>query len=250
MRLGLDWLNNLTPSLNGNSEGYTTLSALLETIGIEKDTQRMSSWGRLQTAIKGAVAAIVADGMAHSGYFENGGGASTLDDVRTGIFKPTIRTDTNITELLAGTLQVPAPNIVNASSQSTTTFRRSLQMAGLAYSASGTGYFLALTVVFVHVLLALFHTAYSLWLRKTSGAWESFCDTFTLALSSKTSELPETWSGITAPECLEKGLLVREVNPSANAIRPNRNKLEVVVNGVPGVISGLPKAKVDTMYSA
>lgn len=247
VRLGLEWLDAITPILDNTRDGYTALSSIIETIDVENNTSRRFGWATAQNVVEAAVAAIVADGMAHSGYFENGGGASTLDEAKTFFQVP--QGDQDMLSLLAGTLEVPAPVSGNSPSVNTTAMRWELLITGLAYSADGVGYFLALTVVFVHVLLAFLHTAYSLWLRRTSGAWESFVDFFALALGSAPSrELAVTSVGITDPACLKKKLLVREIQSNDDESVTAGNRLQIIVSGMEGPTVELQKTQLDTSY--
>lgn len=248
VRLGPQWLDALTPILDNTREGYTTLSSLLEALGVDNNIERGSTrWNSTQTVMEAAIAAIVADGMAHSGYSENGGEAGTLEEA--GALFQVPQGDENMISLLAGTLEVPAPGGGSSSSVNTTVMRWELLITGLAYSANGVGYFLALTVVFVHVLLALLHMAYSLWLRRTSAAWESFCDSFVLALGSAPSrELPATSVGVTDPLCLAKRLMVRETDSNTVQGGAAGKRLQIIVSGVKGAGTKLPKTQVDTRY--
>lgn len=247
VRLGQQWLDALTPTLDNTREGYTTLSSLLEALGIVDNIRRGIGLDSAQKVIEAAIAAIVADGMAHSGYSENGGEAGTLEDAETLFQVP--QGDENMISLLTGTLEVPAPGDGGSSSVNTTAMRWELLITGLAYSANGVGYYLALTVVFVHVLLALLHTAYSLWLRKTSAAWESFCDSFALALGSAPSrELPATSVGVQDPLCLAKRLMVREVESNRDNGGATGKRLQIIISGVNGPGTKLPKTQADTRY--
>lgn len=245
VRLGLQWLDALTPILGNTREGYTTLSSMLEALGVDDNTSLRLGSDSAQQAIEAAIAAIVADGMAHSGYSENGGEAGTLEDAKALFQVP--QGDENMISLLAGTLEVPAPGISGSSSVDSMAMRWDLLMTGLAYSANGVGYYLALTVVFVYVLLALVHTAYSLWLRQTSAAWESFCDFFVLALGSAPSrELPATSVGVTDPLFLAKKLVVRE--SKADNGNTTGTRLQIIVSGANGACTKLPKPQADTRY--
>lgn len=247
VQLGLQWLDTLTPILDNTREGYTTLSSLLEALGVVDNISRGVGLDSAQKVIEAAIAAIVADGMAHSGYSENGGEAGTLADAETLFQVP--QGDENMISLLAGTLKVPAPGSGGSSGVNNTRMRWELLITGLAYSANGVGYFLALTVVFVHMLLALLHTAYSLWLRRTSAAWESFCDSFALALGSAPSrELPLTSVGVTDPLSLAKRLMVREMESNADGGGTTGKRLQIIVSGVNGMDTKLPKTQADTRY--
>ncbi|KAG6361266.1 hypothetical protein INS49_009491 [Diaporthe citri] len=247
VRLGPEWLDALMPILDNTREGYTTFSSMLEALGVDNNASRGLGLGLAQQVIEAAIAAIVADGMAHSGYSENGSEAGTLEDARTLFQVP--QGDENMISLLAGTLEVPAPGSGGSSSVQSTTMRWDLLLTGLAYSANGVGYYLALTVVFVHVLLALVHTAYSLWLRRTSAAWESFCDSFALALGSTPSrELPATSVGVTDPLCLAKRLMVRETDSNGDTGSTTGKRLQIIVRGVNGEATKLPEPQADTRY--
>lgn len=246
VQLGSQWLDTLTLILDNTREGYTTLSSLLEALGVVDNTSRGVGL-YLAQIIEAAIAAIVADGMAHSGYSENGGEAGTLENAQKLFQVP--KGDENMISLLAGTLEVPAPGGGGSSSVNTTAMRWELLITELAYSANGVGYYLALTVVFVHVLLALLHTAYSLWLRKTSAAWESSCDSFALALGSAPSrELPATSVGVKDPLCLAKRLMVREVESNRDNGGATAKRLQIIVSGVNGPGTKLPKTQADTRY--
>lgn len=247
VQLGRDWLEALTPSMNTSREGYTTLSSLLETVGIDNRAGNADSSYAVQTATEAAVVALVVNRMAHSGYVENGGAVGNMDEARS--FFPIPSADRDILDLFAGTLEVPAPGGTSSSDLNSTTMRWSLFISGMVYSANDTGSWLSLTVIFVHALLALLHTAYTLWRRKTSGAWESFCDFFALALgSTSTTEIQTISSGITDPHCLRKGLVVRELQTSANGSAPTNNRLQIIFNGAVGLGSTCTEVQLDKKY--
>lgn len=232
VRLGRDWLNSLTPSFDASREGYTTLSSLLETIGVEKVPEDGRWWDLDRWApVEAAVSTLVANGMAYTGYLENGGSASTLEDVESFLQIPQAEDDLN--HLLFGTLDIPPPVVGNSSISTTTTMRWDLFMAGIAYDANSTGYWFALTVLFVHAIVALSHTLYSLWRQRTSSAWESFCESLTLALNSaRTTELAPSSDRVSSLRRLEKAVFVREVESRADRNSPGMDGLQVVASKV------------------
>jgi hypothetical protein len=58
--------------------------------------------------------------------------------------------------------------------QNSTTLRWSVSVAGYAYEADDSIYYLALLVLFSHTLIALCHMAWTFWTGSSSDAWDTF----------------------------------------------------------------------------
>lgn len=235
IRLGSDWLKSLTPNLEDADTGYTSLSTILQTLGVDNSTGLISQWTDIQVMIEAAVAAIVADGLSYSGYLENQGAFSNVTRIEFGTSTDFLplglkMTSKDLYDLLAGKFDVPAP--VGSSKLNITTMQWNLTISGLAYSANSVAYYLSLTVLFAHAALAIAHTAWLLRLQKISEAWESFIDFFALVMNSApTNELSNTSNGISDPRALKKSVMVREIHPRAAGIgsTTTHSSIQVVV---------------------
>jgi hypothetical protein len=237
VRLGLDWLSTLTPALDIDNSGYTSLSLTLQSLGIDNSTGAVSNWSDIQHVVEATVAATIADGMAHAGYNDNGGNILSPNGTLSMVDVPSSPSDLNA--LLSGDLVLPvlyslALNSTQPSSQhalNTTKLRWDLRITRQGYAANSVAYYLALVVIFAHTLLALCHTAWSLWLRQTSDAWENSSDVLALAINSMPSdELVKTSGGIRNFLNLKKAVRIREINVIKPApVEATYNRIQLVV---------------------
>ncbi|KAK0717844.1 hypothetical protein B0T26DRAFT_647722, partial [Lasiosphaeria miniovina] len=111
-------------------------------------------------------------------------------------------------QLLAGgdALELPPPEIGNF-----TTFLTVISILGLSYQAQNITDYLAISVLLAHIFLALGHTLYLLWHRKSSVAWDSIPEMLVLAHNSRSSgfALKNTSAGIRSIETFRRIGMVR-----------------------------------------
>ena len=176
VQIDTEWLNNLTPPSANTSSGYTSLSALLSDIGIDNSTGLIVEWGDVTPVVESVIAAMVADGMSRQGYGANGGSSTHFSDTLS--LLPWDNSMSSQESLLAGTYSVP-PLAGNG-----TMLQWTIVVGGYAYYADSTAYYLALTVLFLHAILALGHVVYILWTRICCDALDSVTGLIVLAAKS------------------------------------------------------------------
>jgi hypothetical protein len=94
--------------------------------------------------------------------------------------------------------------------QNSTTLRWSVSVAGYAYEADDSIYYLALLVLFSHTLIALCHMAWTFWTGSSSDAWDTFEELMVLSHGSKPSEvLKNTCTGIRSHTTLKRRVRIR-----------------------------------------
>ena len=176
VQIDTDWLNILTPFLDSNSPGWTSLAALLTDIGMDNSTGIIIQWDDVSSVLETIIATLVADGMSRQGYAANGGTSTHFSDALSQI--PWDNSAPSQQSLLAGTYAFPPP------AGPSTPLRWTVVVAGYAYRADSLAYYLALTVLFLHAALALGHMAYVLRTRVCCDAWDSFVGLVVLAAKS------------------------------------------------------------------
>ena len=176
VRVDLDWLNTLTPSINDSTSGWTSLASLLTDVGMDNSTGIVFNWVDVTSTLEGIIATLVADGMSRQGYSENGGSSRHFSDALN--ILPYDGSASAMQRLLAGTRAFPPP------AGRATIMKFSVVVGGYAYRADSIAYYLALTVLFLHAALALCHVAYLLWTRICCDAWDSIVGLIVLAATS------------------------------------------------------------------
>lgn len=176
VKVDLDWLNTLTPSINDSTSGWTSLASLLTDVGMDNSTGIIINWIDVTSTLEGIIATLVADGMSRQGYSENGGSSRHFSDALN--ILPHDASASAMQRLLAGTRVFPTP------AGRATIMKFSVVVGGYAYRADSLAYYLALTVLFLHAALALCHVAYLLWTRICCNAWDSIIGLIVLAATS------------------------------------------------------------------
>ncbi|KAK0645788.1 hypothetical protein B0T16DRAFT_411933 [Cercophora newfieldiana] len=116
-------------------------------------------------------------------------------------------------QLITGGTAIDPP-----SSGEYTTFSMSITINGLSYSIRSVTDCLAIAILSTHILLVIGHSAYLMWRRKSSAAWDSTAEVLALAHNSRPSHraLRNTSAGI---QCLQTygkiaGIRVRPADPA------------------------------------
>jgi hypothetical protein len=201
VRLGLDWLQALTPTL-GNESHWNTLSSLLTSSDIVNATEN-------EAKIAVIVASTIADGMSRIGYQNNGGepGLPYLGITGRPSYKP----------ILDGSYEVPLAPEVTAPGSERQKLRWDIYVTGQGYKLSSTSYGLAAAVLLTHAVIALGHVIWIIWIYtwrtgETSQSWGSLSDLLALAFQSTppTSALENTSAGISKYRTFKERVRVRE----------------------------------------
>ncbi|KAJ5655060.1 hypothetical protein N7490_002063 [Penicillium lividum] len=214
VRLEQSWLDALTPVLDNTTSHWTTLSSVISATGADNSSSLVVAYGDIIGSVEAAIASLVVDGMSRVGYVDNGGQYEHISDSEYLFYIPTDDGGKSLDALLEGTLEIPP----SASDSQSTPLRWDVAITGLAYNGNSASYYLALTVLYIHALLAILHTAYSLWNRMSFSAWESLTDLLVLCLtsSSASAELENTTGGINEHALYKKRTWVRAVKSDTN----------------------------------
>lgn len=221
----MDWLNVLTPALNPNATGYTTLASILESIP-QRDYPLQDEQS-IFIAINAVVASFIADGMSRVGYNENKIAdlnsttiCTTVDappnlgndqgDKQTCFWQASSNTILNLFKdiLNAKAKLTPYPPLApNTGSQ----FKYYVTVTGWGIKATGVAYYLALTVLFVYVAMALGHIIWTACRGRISSTWKSLTDFFVLSQTSPAPVeiLKDTSTGVESHKTLKIQVRVR-----------------------------------------
>ncbi|KAL1860254.1 hypothetical protein Daus18300_009308 [Diaporthe australafricana] len=211
VRLKMDWLNALTPEMANNTN---TLSSLLTLIGADNSTGFIGNWSDPRNVIETIVSAVVADGMSRSGFERNGGSANATS------YPWNLDQDPGAAladSVLDGTYVLPPMYGYDADSADITEMRWSTTVSGIGYRADSAAYYLALVVLFLHLVIALSHIFWVFWRPwrpcETSTAWSSLTDLLVLALGSTppadSAILDNATAGIQRYATLREGVRIR-----------------------------------------
>ncbi|CAD6593282.1 MAG: hypothetical protein ASARMPREDX12_007012 [Alectoria sarmentosa] len=176
VQIDIDWLNTLTPPLDGSTSGWTSLAALLIDMGMDNSTGIITDWFDLSSVLETVIATLVADGKSRQGYAANGGSLTHISDAMN--LLPWDNSAPSQQSLLAGTYVFP-PSVGTA-----TPLHWSVVIGDYAYRADSLAYYLALTVLFAHAALAPGHVIYVLRICVCCDAWDSLISLIVLAANS------------------------------------------------------------------
>ena len=190
-----EWLAALTPQAANVSEGYTTISSTLEAMGVDQ-IYTNEKWDKARVAVESLLAATTADGMSRIGLADNP-------------FDLTLATDSPNQFLDDGIAVVrPTPS---AEDPDFTELHWAITVSGYAFKADQNAHYLALAVLFVHLLVALAHIAYVIITRTAPVAWGTSEELLVLAQSSPPTQmaLQDTCGGIQSTKTFRKLVKVR-----------------------------------------
>ena len=213
VRLGIDWLEMLTPQI-GDTRYWTTLASIIANMRLNNSTELLDSWDGVGLSMATAISTIVVDGMSRSGYLQNGGRANRTDAPWPLKDNPS---EDSFDPLLKGVYVLPVGREDRGNLTDRTEMYWSVMATGLGFRAASFSYYLAISVFFIHASLAIGH---SVWvfrgaLKKDGGndstAWSSLTDLLALALLSTppVSALDNASSGIQRFRTLKEPIRIR-----------------------------------------
>ncbi|MCJ1401737.1 hypothetical protein MMC11_004954 [Xylographa trunciseda] len=226
--LDISWLEALSPALNESANtmsdhslsletlqfpGWTTLSSIFQQAGYDNSTGDVDDWTDLGRFTEMIIALLVADGMSRIGLTQNSGTANQIGDFSDSYFPWLPDLNSRVSALLSGgsAISPPDPNDGPMTSLDWTVF-----VEGYSYAADSSAYYLALTVLFLYMALALTHIGYTLRKRWFSNCWNDVSEMLALGHNSAPSELLEnTSAGIEAHATNRLTLKVRVLETEA-----------------------------------
>ena len=230
VKMTLDWLNNLTPPLDDQNNGYTTMSQIFEATRLD---DAFTDQAPKLPFTESIIATVVADGMSRVGYLDNGGDVTLadfhknyLDDGSGGGMYDFENVDFTDMAYYDGA-RLPLPRGHDTSNSTLVSW--SVSISGYSYKADGVAYWLSLMVLFVHSLIAVAHTAWILSKRVSSGAWHSLVELLVLSQNSEPSrELRNTCSGIEKDKTFKKRAKICVVGVSDTAYSTGREQVQLL----------------------
>ena len=210
--LDLSWLEVLTPPLvtspnntglssavpfpeNLGLPGWTTLSALFQLAGYDGSAGNLEDASDLGKITEEIIALLVADGMSRVGFAQNSGTVDQIGDFDQNYFDWISDWSSMVLALVSNgaAINPPTPEEPTFGLQWTVT------ITGYSYLADSLAYYLALTVLFVYMALALSHIVYTVRKRWYSDIWDTVPEMVALCQTSPPSGLLDnTSSGIRA----------------------------------------------------
>ena len=194
--LDISWLQALTPALNrsANTEstdtlqlpGWTTLSYLFQQAGYDNSTGDVNHFSDLGQFTEMILALLVADGMSRIGLTQNSGTVNQIGAFGTNYIPWLPDWNSVVSALLSGGSAISPPDPMDGP---TTSLDWTVFIDGYSYSADSNAYYLALTVVFLYMALALTHILYTLCKRWFSDCWDEMPEMLALSHNSAPSEL-------------------------------------------------------------
>jgi len=224
INLSTSWLAQLTPTLPDTQMNLTTLETMLHRSafinGIFASTRDATSEWNLQKQgssnrtlfLEWVTSLVVADGISrHSTERELNLAENQIDwDLLNYRRRPGYERQL----LQKGQALFPP------SSGKYSSFYMSITINGLSYRAQSVTDYLAITVLLTHMLLAVGHSVYLIWRRKSSAAWDSTAEILVLAHNSRPSNhaLRHTSAGIQCLQTYGKIAVIRAASDPADGV--------------------------------
>jgi hypothetical protein len=221
--LTADWLDVLTPALVANTTDYTTLAYVLE--ALRQRDYAFPDERSLFLAINIIVASFVVDGMSRVGYTESNVSELNQSTVcldsppdlgnsqgvqQTCLWEFSSDTSRNLWEdLLNGKAKLtPLPQLAPKAG---TMFKYSVTLGGWGIKSNGLAYYLALSVLFLYVAIAIGHIIWTASHGHISSNWKSLTDLLVLSQASPAPVdiLRNTSSGVESHDTLKVPVRIR-----------------------------------------
>ncbi|TVY76140.1 hypothetical protein LSUE1_G008647 [Lachnellula suecica] len=189
------WLDMLTPPTPQQGPGYytwnpSTIESILMNAGFtnndkfDNNSTLMSDWvnsnnNSLSRArfLETIICSVFEDGLSRAGSYRVFNTSGSASDWSLASYNRTSNFDQNI---IRGQDALVQPDVA---SQNFTKLDVKMRITGYAYQASLAQY-LAMSVLLGHLVLALGHTIWVIWRRKTSDSWDSISKIIALAQNS------------------------------------------------------------------
>lgn len=186
-----EWLDTLTPIVDHERPGWSTLAASFTYAGMDNHTGLVEgAYDSLGSTIETEIATTVVDGMSRTGLSPYSTKFRTVSDRVWMLNLPVYAEDKNqkLVNLLRGR-DMPLDRPQNAN---VTTLHWDVSITGYAYQGRSTPAYLALAVLFTYTLMALTHTFLLIFERKSSACWDSLEELVVLCKNS----MPEPNGGL------------------------------------------------------
>lgn len=211
VRLGLGWLNALTPELANN---WNTLSSTFSEAGLDNKTGLITHWGDVGRDIAAIVSSIVVDGMSRSGFEKSGG----FENKTLLSSNNSLPGSESLDSILEGSYELPFAWDNTGNTTSRYKIHWSVAVTGLGFKANSLAYYLAMALLFIYAVLVFGHIIWVFKTNELSTAWSSLTDLIALALKSTPpqSVLDNASAGIERFKTFQEALRIREINTQAS----------------------------------
>ena len=219
----MDWLYALTPIIANSANliasqtrekpAWTSYSSMLSSSGFNNASSVILDWDHVTKPLETILAALFVEGLARIGFTDNGGSRNdhttdsflkfpSTEPQQHSLFDSILRDDGKATTLL------PSPN---SNPEQLTKLHWGIFVSGYAYQADSTAHYLALAVLFAHLVLATGHLIWSVSTRLSSEVWSTIEDLVALSHSSEPDQraLKNTSSGIRCRETYKRKVRIR-----------------------------------------
>ena len=224
VQIDIDWLAVLTPT---QDNGTDTLANLLANIGFDNSTGGVFEYTDLTTVLDSVAATLVTDGMSRLGYTANGGNITHISDADSLVHWT--ESASNKKHLLQSKFSFNHPQ--GAASK----IELSIFNNGYAYHANSIAYYLALTVLFLHTVMALGAVCNIMRTSDYCSSWDSFMGLFVLAATSEVSNpsrisdiLENSSSGIKSSQTFKRAVRIRALDTSTNPSPSSKNDIKIL----------------------
>lgn len=226
INLTMDWLSLLTPDIDAQQTGRTSLAALLESVINASTYTGFTRLGpdegesNMFIKIGTVVASFVADGTSRLGWTENELHSLTSSVVYNdfpGALQGWNWQSRDWDEVNSRLIRGTATLVPNAQRSSGSPYDLVVKVKGYGLRAASTAYWLSLAVLFAHLFLVIGHVAYTIYRRRVSSAWSSLTDLVVLSQLSQPAvdELRHCSTGVRTHAVLRKQLRIRTVAGSS-----------------------------------
>jgi hypothetical protein len=246
----MDWLQSLTPAVESDMAGRTTLASIIEQTKSLYAANGDSKTDRFIT-ISSMVASLVVDGLSRIGYGENH--ENELDVQQSCVGEDSScpwhwgrNERSEIWDaILRNKAQLQPDDAHRRESGRDYTWYATV--AGYGMKASSTAYYLAFAVLYIYLFLVLFHVAYVVCKGHAGHSWSSLTDLLVLCRTSPAPQhvLKNTSAGVRARSTMKLETRVR-VN---DAVPFGEERLQLLI-GQHGTATSLSKAAPDKEYGA
>ena len=255
IEVSTDWLNVLTPPLNASEPLHTTLASVIESsMTPYYDIMLLTGLLSTQTVairqIQSIVSSFIADGLSRIGWDENYAYNLTRSHIYhcnrssycTNTYGVPVSSDTQgwyysaknaadrFHSLIKGSASLtPLPSYRH---EEGSVYHLKVTVTGYGLGVKDIPCCLAITVLFVHLVLVILHVMYVIWEKDDSRAWSSPMDMLLLSQSSAPSGvgLANTYAGAKAHRTKKLHVRIRE----RADVKVGQEQLHLVLNSDEG----------------
>jgi hypothetical protein len=209
-----EWLKAINfklsePVFGDNVDGMTAFEALIIRAGISSNFTHRTAAETTATPIRyleHLIASVLSDALSRIGSYRCYNTSGPIDEWPLLYYNLSTRTN----DILAWSRSLK-PSDYDVSPHKYTKMTMRVSVTGYGYQSSTSSDYLSLAVLLTHLLLALVHTIYIVFTRRTSACWDTFSELIALAQQSQPagSELTNTCTGINRLETFKHKVRVQ-----------------------------------------